>query len=196
MPKTRWLIKLNVIIPSNAVLVLLTLFWLNWPHLSYANPVSEQQLTDSDYSITDFTMILMDKLGQPQQIISGHQIIYYLEHDITHISLPIAEFISPDQQNWIITAEKGQTDNQGTRILLEQNVVIRNKDNSGTTLYTTSLILDTEKKIAYTDAPVTQVSPYGETHATGLHATLIDRTINLHSKVKGKYDAPSTIPSL
>ena len=196
MLKTRWLIKLNVITPPNAVLVIFILFGLNWPPQSYADPASEQQLVNSDYSMTEFTMTLIDRFGQPQQIIRGYQMAYYPQYDVTHITQPIAEFINPDQKNWIITAETGQTDKKATRILLENNVVIRSKNSDDMALYTTSLILDTEKKIAYTDAPVTQVSPYGKTHATGLHATLTDRTINLHSKVKGKYDAPKTIPSL
>ena len=74
--------------------------------------------------------------------------------------------------------------------MLTDNVVINRKDDDKTELQTSILTLDTNKSTAYTDAAVKMISPYGETNSVGLHATLEDKTINLHSRVKGHYDAP------
>jgi lipopolysaccharide export system protein LptC len=52
--------------------------------------------------------------------------------------------------------------------------------------------LDTVNNTAYTDRPVVMRSPNGDTHAVGFHAALQEETINLHSRVRGQYDAPAT----
>ena len=135
-------------------------------------------------------MTIMDKNGQPSRVIKGQEMSHYPEDDSTHITSPTAEFINQQQDTWIVTSEQGKTHGKGHVILLTDNVVISRKDDKETELQTSILTLDTEKSTAYTDAAVKMISPYGETNSIGLHATLEDKTINLHSRVKGHYDAP------
>ena len=156
------------------------------------NITSEKTSYDqaSDYAMSDFTMTIMDKNGQPSRVIKGQEMSHYPEDDSTHITSPTAEFINQHQDTWIVTSEQGKTHGKGHVILLTDNVVISRKDDEKMELQTSILTLDTEKSTAYTDAAVKIVSPYGETNSIGLHATLEDKTINLHSRVKGHYDAP------
>ncbi len=144
----------------------------------------------SDYAMTNFTMTIMDENGQPARVIKGQGMAHYPDDDSTKITRPIAQFIQAQKDTWVLTSERGETHGKGDNILLLDNVVITRKDNDEVALHTTKLNLDTIKQIAYTDAAVKMISPYGETNAIGLHATLDEKTINLHSRVKGQYDAP------
>lgn len=146
----------------------------------------------SDYGMTNFTMTIMDEQGVPARVIDGKQMTHYPGDDRTEIIEPKALFINTEEDTWIITSEHGKTHGKGELIELTGNVVITQKDNAEIKLETEKLNLNTENSTAYTDEAVKIASPYGETNSVGLHATLKDETINLHSKVKGQYDAPPT----
>ena len=47
----------------------------------------------SDYSMTNFTMTILDVNGQASRIIKGQKIAHYPQADITKITFPIAQFI-------------------------------------------------------------------------------------------------------
>jgi lipopolysaccharide export system protein LptC len=89
-----------------------------------------------------------------------------------------------------VTLNEAYTQGKADVIDLEGNVIITRESDNEMQLLTEQLTVDNANEIAYTDLPVTIISPYGDTDAVGLHASLRDRTINLHSKVKGQYDAP------
>ena len=177
-------------------LLALSLAFILWLLFSGSEPTTstaneQQNYTQaSDYTISQFTITIMDENGQPSRIIKGHEMTHFPEDDSTHITSPIAEFVNQQKDTWIVTSEQGKTHGKGHVILLTDNVVISRKDDDKTELQTSTLTLDTNKSTAYTDAAVKMISPYGETNSIGLHATLEDKTINLHSRVKGHYDAP------
>ena len=177
-------------------LLALSLAFILWLLFSGSEPTTstaneQQNYTQaSDYTISQFTITIMDENGQPSRIIKGQEMTHFPEDDSTHITSPIAEFVNQQKDTWIVTSEQGETHGKGHVILLTDNVVISRKDDDKTELLTSTLTLDTNKSTAYTDAAVKMISPYGETNSIGLHATLEDKTINLHSRVKGHYDAP------
>jgi len=144
----------------------------------------------SDYTMTHFTMTIMDEKGQPARVIKGQKMAHFPEDDSTKITQPIAQFIQEQKDTWLVSSERGETTGKGDNILLLDNVIITRKDNNEVELHTSKLNLDTLNNTAYTDAAVKMISPYGETNSVGLHATLDEKTINLHSRVKGQYDAP------
>ncbi|MDG1688526.1 MAG: LPS export ABC transporter periplasmic protein LptC [Gammaproteobacteria bacterium] len=177
-------------------LLALSLAFILWLLFSGSEPTTstaneQQNYTQaSDYTISQFTITIMDENGQPSRIIKGQEMTHFPEDDSTHITSPIAEFVNQQKDTWIVTSEQGKTHGKGHVILLTDNVIISRKDDDKTELQTSTLTLDTNKSTAYTDAAVKMISPYGETNSIGLHATLEDKTINLHSRVKGHYDAP------
>jgi len=146
----------------------------------------------SDYAMTDFTLTIMNQSGQPARVITGDEMAHYPSDDSTEVINPVAYFIGQDNDTWIISSNKGQTIGKGDDIFLTGNVIISREDNNEIELRSEELHLDTAHNTAYTDVAVAISSPYGETNSVGLHATLDDKTINLHSKVKGQYDAPAT----
>lgn len=153
--------------------------------------IQNQTTRTSDYAMTDFTMTIMDIDGTPDRVIKGKEMAHYPKDDSTEMIDPITEFLEPGQDAWIIESELGQTQGDADTILLTGNVIITNKDNPSFQMLTEKLTLDTKLNTAYTDQPVTIHSPQGDTESVGLHAALNDETINLHSRVKGQYDAPA-----
>lgn len=144
----------------------------------------------SDYAMTHFTMTVMDEKGEPSRVIKGRDMTHFPADNSTHITDPIAEFVNQQKDTWIVTAKQGLTHDKGKIILLTENVVVTSKEDPDTELQTSVLTLNTAQSIAYTEAAVKMVSSYGETNSVGLHATLENKIINLHSRVKGHYDAP------
>ena len=144
----------------------------------------------SDYSMTNFTMTILDENGQASRIIKGQKIAHYPQADITKITFPIAQFIEKQKDTWLMTSESAETTGKGNEILLLDNVIITRTDNHEVKLHTSRLNLDTIKNTVYTTEAVKMITPYGETNSVGLHAKLSDKTISLNSRVKGQYDAP------
>jgi len=146
----------------------------------------------SDYAMTDFTLTIMNQTGQPARVITGDEMAHYPADDSTEVINPVAYFIGQEKDTWIISSNKGETIGKGDDIYLSGNVIITQENNNEIELRSEELNLDTVHNTAYTDVAVSILSPYGQTNSVGLHATLDDKTINLHSKVKGQYDAPPT----
>lgn len=146
----------------------------------------------SDYAMTDFTMTIMNDNGEPSRIITGSEMAHYPKDDSTDIIFPVTQFINQQKETWIISSNKATMQGEGENIFLTGNVIITRENNNEIELLTEELHLDTEHDTAYTDAAISLKSPEGETHSVGLHAALADKTINLHSRVKGHYNAPPT----
>lgn len=149
-----------------------------------------EQVRTSDYSMTGFTLTIMDNSGTPSRVIGGDKLAHYPDDDSTEILFPIAHVIDQEKDNWILSSNKGQTQGKDEEIVLTGNVIITRQDNNEIELRTEKLILDTLHNTAYTDLAVSIKSPYGNTDSVGLHAALEDKMINLHSRVKGHYNAP------
>lgn len=173
--------------------VLLTL-WLLF-HNS-GSELSDQQgdtlvERSSDFGMTDFTMTTMDINGKPQRIINGTLAAHYPQGDRTEIINASGLHIAIDDDDWLMQADRADTSGKAEHIVLTGNVIIVNKDQPEIQLLTELLHLDTINNTAYTDRPVLMRSPNGDTHSVGFHAALQEKTINLHSRVRGQYDAPA-----
>lgn len=179
---------------STAVKVFLAFFALISLWLILSSGESEDSQPEvhrsSDYAMTHFTLTVMDDAGLPSRIITGDEMSHYPEDDSTEIINPVARFLEPEKETWLVKARKGETQGKGETILLTGNVIITQEQTNDIELLTEALTLDTTYNTAYTDLPVTIKSPHGETNSIGLHAAMEDKAINLHSKVRGQYDAP------
>ncbi len=181
--------------PIRLILLVATLLTL-W--LLFANQRPPQQAQGdelvertSDYGMTDFKMTVMDLNGQPQRIIEGSEASHYPEGDRTEIIDPDVLHIAIDDDDWIMQSDRADTSGKAEHIVLTGNVIITNKDQPEIQLLTELLHLDTVNNTAHTDRPVIMRSPNGDTHSVGFHAALQEETINLHSRVRGQYDAPA-----
>lgn len=174
-------------------LILIAVFslWLIFHDNSQPPQQTSELRRTSDYAMTDFTMTIMDVNGEPARLIKGDEMAHYPHDDSTEITKPVTQFLKPGQDTWVVRSDHGHTQGKGETILLTGNVIISNKDDPAFNMLTDRLTLDTQYNTAYTEQPVTIHSPQGVTESVGLHAALDDETINLHSRVKGQYDAPA-----
>lgn len=174
------------------ILAIITL-WLLFSEDAKKNTGEQKTISrTSDYAMSNFTMTVMNELGKPSRIITGKEMAHYPVDDSTEIDSPIAEIIEQGKDTWLISANKAHTQGKGEDILLTGNVIITPKDNNAIELRTEKLNLDTIHDTAYTDLAVSMKSPHGTTNSVGLHASLQEKTVNLHSRVRGHYDAPPT----
>jgi lipopolysaccharide export system protein LptC len=179
----------KLLLPLLAIITLWLLFSED------ADKKTNEQITvarTSDYAMSNFTMTVMNESGKPSRIISGKEMAHYPSNDSTEIVALIAEIIEQGKDTWLISSNKAYTEGKGEDILLTGNVIITQKDNNAIELRTEKLNLDTVHDNAYTDLAVSMKSPHGTTNSVGLHASLQEKTINLHSRVRGHYDAPPT----
>lgn len=144
----------------------------------------------SDYAMSNFTMTVMNEQGQPSYILYGQEMAHYAEDDSTEISKPIADIIEQGKDTWVVSSNDGYTQGKGEDLLLTGNVLVTKKADNAIEIRTEKLNLDTVHNTAYTDLAVNIKSPQGVTDSVGLHADLEEQTINLHSRVKGHYNAP------
>ena len=174
------------------ILATVTLWLVSGHKETSSQSVKSKVNKSSDYAMTDFTLTIMDMKGNPSRVITGSVMSHYPKDDSIEIIDPIAQFIQKGKDTWQVSSNRGFTIGKGDNILLTGNVIITQPDNPDMELHTESLNLDTLHNTAYTDLAVSMKSPYGETDSIGLHASLEQKTINLHSRVKGHYDAPPT----
>ncbi|KMQ75661.1 LPS export ABC transporter periplasmic protein LptC [Marinobacter subterrani] len=90
---------------------------------------------------------------------------------------------------WIIEAENGSLLQNENLLYLTGNVrILRSVGGRDTTLTTSTLTLDNDRSMAYTDAPVVIRDVTGITHAVGMKAWIDERVLELNSKVEGRYE--------
>lgn len=172
------------------VVLALVSIWLLFDGSSPEQHLLEEQNRKWDYAMSDFTLTVIDETGKPTRIIKGERMIHYPDDDSTQIYAPISEFIEPGKDRWQIISDMAETAGKRETIELYGNVIISNIDEPGTELRTEQLTINTVDDTAYTDQAVSIKSAYGETDSIGLHAAMEDKMINLHSRVRGQYNAP------
>ncbi|WP_273204812.1 LPS export ABC transporter periplasmic protein LptC [Marinobacter subterrani] len=90
---------------------------------------------------------------------------------------------------WIIEAENGSLLQNENLLYLTGNVrILRSVGGRDTTLTTSTLTLDNDRSMAYTDAPVVIRDVTGITHAVGMKAWIDERVLELNSQVEGRYE--------
>ena len=107
----------------------------------------------------------------------------------TLIDLPVLT-IFQGEQRWRVEAKKSKLLGDGQSIELWEDVVIRQKNESGTytQLTTNKLLILPHEKVAQTEETVKINSPRGEMTGVGMVADLAERKITLLGKVRGTHD--------
>lgn len=94
---------------------------------------------------------------------------------------------------WHMQADSAHVDANHI-ITLNDNVQLEHvgEDGTTTTMETSELVFDADKKLAYTSETVTIASPLGMITAKGMRADMATRNIKLLSRVKGRHQ-PQTL---
>lgn len=172
-------------------LVLLYLFSANniHPKIKMQKTMTTQE-ADSFFYQMHTTIFNID--GSQKLTIEAQSLTHFNENDTSQLIQPKVTIFKDSPNPWIITSKTGTT-TQGTRHIEFQNSVhIHHQSDSihpETQVDTSTLTVEPEKSIAYTDAPITLIQPFTQISGTGMHADLNSGEIRLLSNSRGKYVA-------
>ena len=131
-----------------------------------------------------------DEAGNLKIRFSSPRIEQFEEGNLATMESPRAELYG-DQEAlpWIVEADNGSLLQTQNLVYLTDNVrVQRTSGERAAVLTTSSLTLDNDRGMVYTDAPVEIRDVTGITRATGMKAWIDERILELNSQVEGLYE--------
>lgn len=131
-----------------------------------------------------------DEAGNLKIQFSSPRIEQFEEGNLATMESPRAELYG-DQEvlPWIVEADNGSLLQNQNLVYLTDNVrVQRTIGERDAILTTSSLTLDNDRGMVYTDAPVEIRDVTGITRATGMKAWIDERILELNSQVEGRYE--------
>lgn len=131
-----------------------------------------------------------DESGNLKIRFSSPRIEQFEEGNLATMDSPRAELYGGDGAlPWIVEAENGSLLQNQNLVYLTDNVRIqRTIGERDATLTTSTLTLDNDRGMVYTDAPVEIRDVSGITRATGMKAWIDERILELNSQVEGRYE--------
>lgn len=150
----------------------------------------KNDLKAPDYTLKNFDTIRMDETGQLKSQLTAADMIHYPDTN-TSITDPVMVFYQDNNPLWTVKAENGEVSPAADQIWLlgdttlkqynqkqpEQSIKIISKD----------LWVRIDTEYAYTDAPTTIISKFGETKSKGMRIFMPIEQIELFSQVRGHY---------
>lgn len=146
--------------------------------------------TEPDGFIINGSYTSYDQEGNLKIHFTSPRIEQFEEGNLATMTEPHATLYGqPETEPWIVDAENGSLlQNEGLVYLTDHVRVVRTIGERQATLTTTTLTLDNDQGIVYTDAPVTITDEIGVTRAKGMKAWVDQRILELKSQVEGRYD--------
>lgn len=162
-------------------------------------PVSNEEAAElrgdaePDGFVVDGEYTSFDETGNLKISFTSPRIEQFEEGNLATMESPSAELYSSDSgtdsQPWIVNAENGSLLQNEDLLYLTGNVrILRSVGGRETTLTTSTLTLNNNRGMLYTDAPVVIRDVTGITRATGMKAWIDERILELNSQVEGRYE--------
>lgn len=148
---------------------------------------------EPDYFFEEFIATARDKQGKISYRVEAKQLEHFPYNYSMTLEKPYIELFNKDDKPWQTWAEQGIFFEKRQLATLSGKVRIHraaDKTNQPVTLLTESITLDMDKKIAKTTADVQVTSGEDILNATGMMVDMKSGRVELHSKVKGKYEVP------
>lgn len=102
----------------------------------------------------DFTMLSMDKNGQPYYTLTADLMEHFNDSGEAEITQPVFN-IDKDDSAWVISARRGKIDDNNTWVTLNEDVVMKQTNSDSPLLLKTSKMrFNTKTQIAHTDKRV------------------------------------------
>jgi lipopolysaccharide export system protein LptC len=151
----RWQLTLIMMV---GVFVALGSFWL----VQVVNQAGEEQQADQfrnepDYIIDRFSLVRMNKTGQPSYIVSGDKLTHHPIDDSSDIAKPFVHSLAGEKPAINIHADTAHVDQGNTRVKLNGNVdVLRpaTPKAEAMRMTTSTLTVFPDEERMETDAPV------------------------------------------
>lgn len=176
----RW--QLTVIMTVGA-LVAFGSFWLvHMVNQAGQQAVEDQHRNEPDYIIDRFSMVKMNKTGQPAYIVSGDKLTHRPIDDSSDIDKPYVHSLAGDQPPMNIHADTAHVDQGNTRVKMNGNVdVVRpaTPKADALRLMAPTLTVYPDEERMETDAPVELAVGASTAHGVGMTANNATRQIEL-----------------
>lgn len=142
-----------------------------------------------DYFIKTFSSSMTDPEGRTNQRLNATTLYHYPDSDLSTLEQPDITVSDKDGSEWHATAESGELHGGKQRtLLLRDNVVLRQQGNEQVTLHTQWLRIESERRYAETDAPVTIDSDGGHVEGIGMNLYGDEQRLVVRAAVKGQYE--------
>lgn len=148
---------------------------------------------EPDYFFDEFVATARDAQGKISYRLEAKQLEHFPYNYSMTLEKPYIELFQEKGQPWQTWAEQGIFFEKRQLVTLSGKVRIHraaDEINQPVTLSTESITLDMRKKIAKTSSDVQVTSGEDILNATGMMVDLQSGRVELHSKVKGKYEVP------
>ena len=163
-----------------------------WGLQSYENKndISTADEADShfvDLFMRDFTLTAMDKNGKPGYTLQASYFEHYKDETHSLIVEPVIHFLSSNSR-WVISARTGKIDNDHKRIVLDNDVVLRQQETDfPIEVKTSQLEIDTDQQIATSTKPVNIIHNKLKLQSTGMVLNNSSGELELLARVRGNY---------
>jgi len=190
----RWLYRYWPVVP----LILLVVLAQNWvedePNAVLVEETINMQQTQSDYYLEDFTTRKFDIDGKLQYRVSGKNLLHFPDDDRSEITAPTVILLR-EGIRWNITSEQGELHRAPDTFTLKGDVQLERATQGENVLSITteqlSVLTDTNEVL--TNSPITVIGEGWTMSSVGLESNIDDGKLIFLSKVKGQYDAATTV---
>ena len=144
-----------------------------------------------DFWATNFTTLALDIGGNPSYQLTAEEMVHFRDDGTTEFDHPDYLRHRQEQGPVEITADSGWNNEDGSQMVLLENVVIINRDDNQTIAVTAEmdeLTIYLEDDFAETASPVKITSTSGVTTGIGMHVNSLTGKLVLLSNVRGKYE--------
>lgn len=149
---------------------------------------------EGDVFMENVVATIMNKEGMPALKLESPKMVHHAENDTIFIDTPHVTVYRDSPQPWYIDAHFAKTIKGAEEITFWENVIIHHLadvNNPNTTLFTHSLTIVPDKKIARTEEAILITQPAFTIHSVGMTANLNEGTIKLISNTSEDYAANS-----
>jgi len=175
-----------------AILIIIAIFslWLQ-EDIKKKPPQDTQQSTHfPDYFMEDFSIINLNKQGQPEYTLKASKMLHYADDNTAELETPHIEFTQAESKFSIQAKRATYLQNKNIIHLYEQVIIHRapSSKHNELSIHTDYLKIDTQSRIAETDQLARVKTAEAELTTHGLIFNNIQGTLKLQSQVKGVYE--------
>ena len=185
---------LSILLPF-ALLACLTAatFWLEQASQPTAAVTDDVPKHDPDTIVRNFSAARMDEAGSPDYTLAAEEMRHFPDDDSARLISPRLSHFEAGKPPLHVRSEEGVVSKDGENIYFSDDVEVtreaQGKD-SALTLTTDYLHVIPDRNIAKTSEPVVISNAELRVTAVGMELNSETRTLELHSRVKGRYEEP------
>ena len=169
----------------------LTLSFLNQRHHHIEKPVASTDNSTPSVSFENIDMVINSPSGQPQYKVTAPKYWLFDKEQRSEFNSPEIIIFNENGSKIFASSDKGETHDENDVITLVGNVKINQPSSkaepSSLSISTDRLSVSQKKQQVTTDLPVTATRDSQKITAIGMTLHLTDKTLHLHSNVKGQY---------